>query len=607
MAQCDQPHGYVLDNTDCDDTNAAFKPDATDIAGSGLDLNCDGNYLWYVDIDGDGFGINETVTSSSATLGSGESDNMLDCYDQSNLITDVCANVWNGESWSEGSPPTETEFVLIDATYSFSTNGNFAAENLIVSEGIELLVDGSATLIINGDVQNNGTFIVNSGASLITYAGNTISSNIMIQRNTRYAGGKYSFVGSPIVLTEEIQTTLLGPIVYAYDETKPYGENEGLNRWVWQNAKSLIPAKGYAQANKQLIEFIGRPNDGTITIPGTYTGTPNDMINDANEGWNLVANPFPAAINVGAFLAENDNLVGAVYIWDDNGSDTGRGSNSDYIVANAMEAINTQPTPAGGASRYNQHLGSSQGFFVKLIGNGDDQISFTEAMRVSGSNGDDNFFRKKDKKIPFVRVNLTDDSGLFKQMIVGWVNGISDDQWNRIYDAPVFNPNMDFGLYSLKMEKSLAIQGISNQKEEIPIGYNVQKSGTYRIELDTKDFSNQTLYLKDKSMDLVVNLSESYSFTTEAGVFKDRFVLLISPEKVQGVGAPVEEIYEFNNILYINPNIQYDQSKTYKIFNLSGKLVFSIQVENTTKVTLTLIPGIYVVTDGLTSRSIIIE
>ncbi|MEQ9305927.1 MAG: FG-GAP-like repeat-containing protein, partial [Marinoscillum sp.] len=349
------------------------------------------------------------------------------------VIVEAESNTWTGTSWSEGSPPTNIHNAIIAAAYNFSENGSFAANNLTVNNETALVVNGEGTLDVKGDLSNMGSLIVESGASLMTYAGKNVSDNIIIKRDTRYAGGKYSFVGSPVKENENVRTSGLGPIVYAYDEAQPYGDDDGLDRWIRQNNEILIPSKGYAQARQKEIAFTGVPNDGTVTIEGTYSGTANDVINDASEGWTLVANPYPAAIGVNAFLTENDNIAGAVYIWDDNGSNTGRGSNSDYIIANAVEAINTEPTPAGGASRYNLHLGSAQGFFVKLLGTGDNEIVFTEDMRVSGSNSDGNFFRKT--TIPKIRLNLTDEQGLFKQTLVGWVDGIDDNQMNRLYDA----------------------------------------------------------------------------------------------------------------------------------------------------------------------------
>ncbi len=61
---CSQPEGYVDDDTDCDDTNWAINPGATEFC-NGIDDDCDGDVdegdaanasTWYADADGDGFG-----------------------------------------------------------------------------------------------------------------------------------------------------------------------------------------------------------------------------------------------------------------------------------------------------------------------------------------------------------------------------------------------------------------------------------------------------------------------------------------------------------------------------------------------------------------------
>ena len=42
ITDCIQPAGYVTNDDDCDDTNAAIFPGAADNTGNGVDENCDG-------------------------------------------------------------------------------------------------------------------------------------------------------------------------------------------------------------------------------------------------------------------------------------------------------------------------------------------------------------------------------------------------------------------------------------------------------------------------------------------------------------------------------------------------------------------------------------
>ena len=68
---CNQPNGYVSDDTDCNDSEVTVYPGATEIC-DGLDNDCNGtpddsatdSLTWYADNDSDGFGdLNDTVSS----------------------------------------------------------------------------------------------------------------------------------------------------------------------------------------------------------------------------------------------------------------------------------------------------------------------------------------------------------------------------------------------------------------------------------------------------------------------------------------------------------------------------------------------------------------
>jgi hypothetical protein len=51
--------------TDCDDFEASVRPDAAEVVGDGVDSNCDGTELCYVDADGDGFAAGDLTIESA--------------------------------------------------------------------------------------------------------------------------------------------------------------------------------------------------------------------------------------------------------------------------------------------------------------------------------------------------------------------------------------------------------------------------------------------------------------------------------------------------------------------------------------------------------------
>lgn len=75
----DDSDGYNV-NVDCDDAHATVNPDAEEVVADGVDQNCDGQDLCYVDADGDSFGDSDTVAADDCD-GEGVADNADDCDD----------------------------------------------------------------------------------------------------------------------------------------------------------------------------------------------------------------------------------------------------------------------------------------------------------------------------------------------------------------------------------------------------------------------------------------------------------------------------------------------------------------------------------------------
>jgi hypothetical protein len=105
LTACEQPTGYVADDTDCDDAEAAVNPGASEVC-NGIDDDCDGlvddddasctgQSAWYRDADGDGYG-NASNTTQACTQPAGYVSNNTDCDDAEAAVNPSASEVCNG-------------------------------------------------------------------------------------------------------------------------------------------------------------------------------------------------------------------------------------------------------------------------------------------------------------------------------------------------------------------------------------------------------------------------------------------------------------------------------------------------------------------------------
>jgi hypothetical protein len=100
MVACNQPVGYVASSTDCNDSNGAVHPGATEVC-NGIDDDCDGNtddgvsITYYRDFDGDGYG-NATATTRACSAPVGYVANSSDCNDSNGAVHPGATEVCNG-------------------------------------------------------------------------------------------------------------------------------------------------------------------------------------------------------------------------------------------------------------------------------------------------------------------------------------------------------------------------------------------------------------------------------------------------------------------------------------------------------------------------------
>ena len=154
---CSTPSGYVRDDDDCDDTDAAVNPGATEICNL-VDDDCDGSVdngatmtTWYEDADGDGYG-EASVTTTDCDAPAGYVADDTDCDDGDDTVNpgevDVCDTLDNdcdGSKDNDGLCPCDVEEYLGEVYMFCETAQTWSADRTsCLAYGYELATANDA-------------------------------------------------------------------------------------------------------------------------------------------------------------------------------------------------------------------------------------------------------------------------------------------------------------------------------------------------------------------------------------------------------------------------------------------------------------------------------
>ncbi|MCS6916690.1 MAG: MopE-related protein, partial [Chitinophagales bacterium] len=165
---CTPPPGYVADNTDCNDADAAVNPGAAEIC-NGMDDDCDGlvddadpsvsgTSTWYADADGDGYG-DASMSTMACVAPSGYVADNTDCNDGDAAINPGAAEVCNGiDDDCDGTADDGLTFT----TYYVDADGDGYGD--ASDPGVSLCADPGAGYSTNNTDCNDGDPAVNPGA-----------------------------------------------------------------------------------------------------------------------------------------------------------------------------------------------------------------------------------------------------------------------------------------------------------------------------------------------------------------------------------------------------------------------------------------------------------
>jgi hypothetical protein len=492
--------------------------------------------------------------------------------------TATSSSEWmNAGNWSNGLPSANLSAVVPSGGSNPTIADDVAVASLKIAPGIILLVS-AGTATINGEFVFDGAAEVLSGGALAILSIETGTGNITVFRNTTGSGG-YSILGAPIAGAQ--LADLSADYLYGYDE---------VNSLFTAATGAMTAGAGYFvgfDAASPSVSFTGTPNSGTVTTALSFGG----------DGFNLVANPYAAAISMSMYRASNStDTDGAIYLWDDGGTNEGADRGGDYITVNDVGAVSTVDLAGTGLTGEgpagNGFIASTQGFFVKALAAG--SVTFTPDMQstTSGANADVNHYRQAEEK-QLLRLSIS-GNGLYNEILLGLMESATLGV-DRGLDATKFSGNELISFYSMIDDSKFAIQALPNvfdQLLEVQLGLDLAEAGTYTFNVNElqgiADDMDVTLF--DNVTGLSYNLSEveSITFTNAASSFNDqRFKLVLSKAAVLGfdLNKSSDAFKVFMNVsgLNIETKFVFDNAEV-NIYTLSGALVntyhkvdFSIQ------------------------------
>jgi Heparinase II/III-like protein len=493
-------------------------------------------------------------------------------------LVDISTTVWNGTSWSYGTPGPAINAV-IEGNYSAVARGGFSAKSLTVNSG-SLVIGATKNLKIEEGIINNagpnGIIVEDGGTLQQVQPGGINSGAITVNKNSNLLKRlDYTLWSSPVSATRTLQdfsplTSQSPSRFYIYNSstnlyasvspTTQFTTGRGyLIRMPNEDPDNLGTSSPYYLGTTSIQfrgTFIGVPNNGTLTISGLLGNTMYD-----------IGNPYPSNIDADLFLA-NNATDGTLYFWRKTNGVSGT-AYATYTLAGGVAN--------GGFPAPNGIIAPAQGFIVKT-GAAATSLTFSNAMRVNNATYGQFLKTKQPASKDRVWLNLSNASGSFNQVLIAYMDGATVGVDHGIDGAYINDSKV--ALTSSINNQDYVIQGrpTFDATDVVALNFKTDVAGDFTIALDQSEgifTAGQSVYLVDNKTGIEKDLkSGSYNFTAVAGIDNSRFSLKYQKTlKVVDSEFDTSTITVFgdNGTLFVKSAIS--PITNIKVFDIQGRLL----------------------------------
>lgn len=502
----------------------------------------------------------------------------------------TAGNSWDDpENWDIFAVPFRTDDVFIPNTGNdpfIPATSSVEVEDLTVEPGATLTfgfdrnVNGgtSASLKVNGNLVNDGVIDMLSSASLVLL-GTRSGSGYTLMSRTLEGSGALQIIGSPL---EGITVgDLNADFVYVYNNLTQQYEVPAANT-------VMEPGKGYFVGDKESNFFFFNRNRTDNTIAH---GDIDVAVTDNTDGFNLIANPYPTAIDVSAFFSNTNNstvTTGTAYLWNDGGTNSGILRGGDYVTVNSMGTATGRFDPGTGVvgqqdpNTFDGAFNSFQGFYVEANQNG--VVSFTPDMQVTGDNDTNSFFRESSEPTDgrsILKLSLKGNNH-YNEIIIGQDHQATfDDDYSM--DAKKLDGSGKLSFYAMHDDAQYSILAIPFvDSKNIDLGFEVSETGEYELSVKELGLAENvtTYFLIDQLTGERVELQPDtvLKFSLNQGVDNSRFSIEISgkssgSENQLNASIGIEKV---NDLLTLNHSGNVEK---VLISDLQGRVLFNQVVD----------------------------